>query len=362
MNKKGKELPRGVVYLGVFALLVVAVAAVWMAVKPAATAQAALGTGAATLTPTEAQAAAFACGSTKQTTVSMSLKNGLNTSAAEIADANYVIYQIGAKGETQIASGSNLSGGQQTLDCGAKYRLKLLGGGNMNSRITGVYSQNGAVDTDGSVTFTTTSPTMTLGVVGSKHDLIQVRAYDEDARARVYQSVGADPNAFAGTGVEFTSTTDNATATTVTAGSSMTMTLELKNVNTVADYNDHGVYVLFDAANTYWDKVQKVTFDGVALTEVKSTLTSDESRKFSNYEFVYFIPEGQLIDAANHALQFQILKANGATGNDTLAVDFAVKTNYLSVDGFTTKTAAVKDSSTFPYVLPLFQTSFLTTT
>lgn len=359
MNKKGKAISSGLVWVVAIALVaLVGLGSYAIFFKPAP--QSGLATGNAALTPAQSQQAAFACGDNKQTTVSLTLKNALNTTAAETFDANYVIYQIQSDGkETQIASGSDTTAGSQTLDCGSKYRFKLLAGAAVNSRATGVYTQNAEVDKDGSVIFTTTAPTLTLGVTGSRHSSIEVRAYNEDARARMFEAAGSS-TAYVGTGADFFSTSDNVTAQTVTAGSSMLMTVELKNVDVAGDFNDYGTYVLFDAANTYWDKIQQVTFDGTDLSEVKSQLNPEETKKFANYEFVYAIPQGKLIDGKSHKLYFDALKSTGAIGTDSLKVDFAVKGNYLSVDGYTVKTAAAKDSSTNPVVFPMFQTSFET--
>ena len=358
MNKKGKAISSGLVWVVAIALIaVVALGSYAIFFKPAP--QAGVG-GNAALTPAQAQTAAFSCGADKQSAVSLTLKNGLNTSAAQTMDTSYIIYQIQSDGkETQIASGSDTTAGAQTLDCGSKYRLKLLGGAGVNSRVTGVYSQNAEVATDGSVVFTTTAPTLTLGIVGSKHSVIEVRAYNEDARARMFEA-GGSSTAYVGTGADFFSTADNSTPQTVTAGSSMLMTLELKNVDVAGDFNDYGTYVLFDAANTYWDKVQQVTFDGTDLTEVKAQLNPEETKKFANYEFVYLIPQGKLIDGKSHKLYMDVLKSSGAIGTDALKVDFAVKGNYLSVDGYTVKTAAAKDSSTSPTLWPIFATTFET--
>lgn len=364
MNKQGKEVSGALVWT--IAILLVAVVGMgayslfWMP-----HAQSAI-TGNAVLTPAEQNAAANSCGSSKQTAVSITLKNSLNTTAAETDDANYVIYQILSDGtETQVASGSDMTAGAQTLDCGQKFRLKVLGGGNMNSRLTGVYTQNAAIDTDGSVLFTTTAPTLTLGVAGSKHATIVVRAYDSNAKARVYNNIPAsDPQAFKASGVVFTSSADNATATSVTAGSSLMMDIELKSADIAADGNDYGTLVGFAAANTYWDSMTSVTYDNVALVDIKntlpSTLTPEEVRKYSTDQFVYLIPQGKLMDRATHTLHIEALKSSGATGTNSLVVDITPRANFLSVDGYTVKTGAAKDSSTFPFVDASFGLTFET--
>jgi hypothetical protein len=236
--------------------------------------------------------------------------------------------------------------------------LKVLGGGDMNARIQSVYTQNAKVDTDGSVLFTTTAPTLTLGIMGSKHGGIEVRAYDENAKARVEAGDGSTMT-YEADGVVFASVSDNSTPTTVAADGDMQMTMDVKADNTASDFNDYGVYVMFDADNTYWDNIQQVKFDGAELSNVKTSLVGDEATKFSNYEFVFLIPQGKLIDGKNHQLYFDAHKSSGATGSDTLHVDFAVKSNFLSVDGYTVKTAAVKDSSSRPTVDTVFHTSFL---
>lgn len=361
MNKKGKAVSPAVVWLGTIALIAL-VGLGSYAIFFRGTPQSGLATGNAALTPTQAQAAAFACGDNKQTSVALTLKNGLNTTSAETFDASYVIYQVQSDGtETQVASGTNTTGGVQTLDCGQKYRLQLLGATGDNSRVTSIFSKNAEVATDGSVVFTTTAPSLTLGMIGSKHAVIEVRGYNEDARERVFE-MGGSSSAYVGDGASFWSTAANGTRQTITAGSSMLMTLEMKNSDIAADYNDFGILVGFDAANAYWDKVQQVTFDGVELSEVKSSLNPDETKKFADYEFVYLIPTGKLVDGKNHKLYFDILKSSGAIGNDTLQVDFAVRSNYLSVDGYTVKTAAATDASTSPTVFPIFDTNFYTTT
>ena len=263
--------------------------------------------------------------------------------------------------ETQVASGSDTTAGSQTLDCGSKYRLKLVSGATVNSRITGVYTGNAIVDKDGSIVFTTTAPTLTLGMIGSRHSTVEVRAYNEDARARMYANDGSSGN-YEGDGAIFWSTTANATKTTVSAGSSMLMTLEMKAINTTTDFNDYGVLVMFDASTSYWDKVQQVSFDGVVLQDAKASLDANERKATANYEYVFRLPAGTLIDGKNHKLYMDVLKSSGASGDDTLAVDFAVVGNYLSVDGYSLNTGAYKDTATSPAVFNVFHTTFHTTT
>lgn len=365
MNKKGKQISNGVIYAGMFFVGIIALILVLSAfgvihLTPAS--QNALGGG---LTTTEQAEAIAKCGDNKVTAVSLTLKNGLNTNTAETFDASYLIYQINTDEknvvtETQVASGVNTTGDSVNLDCGNKYRLKLVTDGSAdNSRITGVYTANAKVDTDGSIVFVTTAPSLTLGMIGSVHSTIEVRAYNEDARARMYATDGSN-SAYQPTGVVFWSTSDNTTNTTVTAGSSMLMTLEMKAINTTTDFNDYGVLVMFDASTTYWDKVQQITFDGVALSDVKGDLDANERKATANYEYVFEIPAGVLIDGKNHKLYFDVLKSSGATGSDNLKVDFAVRGNYLSVDGFSIKTGAYRDLATSPILYSLFNTNIQT--
>jgi len=358
MNKKGKAVSTGMVYFFAIALVVIiGLGAYAMFGRTSQTGIGATGAVITSLTPTEQAQAITQCGSTKQTAVTATLKNGLNTTASQTFDATYYLYQITDKGETQVQTGSDTTAGAITVDCGSKYRLKLVADATTNSRITSVYTNNAQVDADGSVVFTTTSPSLTLGMVSSKHNAMQVRAYNEDSRARMFSTLGSSSD-YMDSGVLFWSTTNNATRTTVTAGSSMLMTVEMQNPNTVADFNDYGTYVMFDASPSYWDKVQRVTFDGTELQDVKGQLNSDESKAFSGYEFVYFIPAGKLVDSKNHRLYFEITKSSGATGNDDLLVDYAVKGNYLSVDGFSIKTAGAKDTASSPVVFSKFTTTF----
>jgi len=359
MARNGKAIPAGLVWVVAIALIaLVGLGSYAIFMQP--TPQSGLVGGTGALTPTEQQQALAMCGSDKQTTVSLTFRNALNTTAAETIDASYVIYQVQSDGrETQVASGSDTTAGTQTLDCGQQYRLKLLGGGAVNARVVSVYTQNAQVAADGSVVFTTTAPTLTLGFSGSKHSMMEVRAYNEDARARMFEQ-GGSSSAYVSTGAVFVGTADNVTTQTVTAGSSLMMTVEMKNVNIASDFNDYGVYVMFDAASNYWDKVQQVTFNGIELQDVKGQLNADEAKRFADYEYVFLIPAGRAIDGRNSKLYFDILKSTGASGSDTLKVDFAVRSNYLSVDGFTVKTAGATDASTNPTVRPLFETSFLT--
>jgi hypothetical protein len=264
MARNGKAIPAGLVWVVAIALIaLVGLGSYAIFMQP--TPQSGLVGGTGALTPTEQQQALAMCGSDKQTTVSLTFRNALNTTAAETIDASYVIYQVQSDGrETQVASGSDTTAGTQTLDCGQQYRLKLLGGGAVNARVVSVYTQNAQVAADGSVVFTTTAPTLTLGFSGSKHSMM------------------------------------------------------------------------------------------------KGQLNADEAKRFADYEYVFLIPAGRAIDGRNSKLYFDILKSTGASGSDTLKVDFAVRSNYLSVDGFTVKTAGATDASTNPTVRPLFETSFLT--
>jgi hypothetical protein len=361
MNKSGKAIPTALVYVIAIALIGLVGLGSYAIFGKSGASQQGLGTGNVVLTPEQQAQASFSCGSDKETSVTVTLKNDQNTTGLQTFDANYYIYLIGTDGkETQVVSGSDTTGGTATLDCGNKYRLKLVTDGSTdNSRIKGVYTQNAEVDKDGSVLFTTVAPSFTLGLVGSQHSAIEVRAYNEDARARMYEAGGSN-SAYVGTGATFYSVTDNATVTTVTTGSSLMQTMELRAVSTTADFNDYGVYVLVDADPNYWDTIQSMEFDGVELQDVKGSLTADESKAFSGYEFVYLISSGKLVDSKNHKLYFDALKSTGATGSDTLKIDFAVSGNFLSVDGYTLKTAGAKDSSGSPLVYNKFETSWLT--
>ena len=366
MNKKGKgeTVLTVIAGVGVVGILLVLAFAFGIVKIPQAGVG---GTGNVVLTPAEQQEALSMCGSTKQTTVSLNLKNGMNTNTNELFDASYYVFKMNTDGtETQVESGIDTTAGSETLDCGAKYRLKFItDGSTVNSRITSVYTNNAQVDSDGSVVFTTTAPTLTLGMVGSKHALIQTRAYNEEAKAYMFNTGSAVNNQYSGLGVTFTSTVDNATKTTVVAGSSLRVTMDIKDVNTTADYNDYGVYVLVGSltANTfssYWDNVQAVRFDGMDLAQ--ATLNSDETKKFSGYNYIFKIPAGKLIDSKTHSLYFDVLKSSGATGDNTLVVAFVPVGNYLSVNGYSVNTAGAKDQSTNPYVYAIFDTNFQVTT
>jgi hypothetical protein len=328
-------------------------------------------TGNAVLTPTQQAQALSDCGSTKQTTVTFNLKNALNTTGNDLFDMTGYLYKVNAdKTETNVATISDTTGGTETLDCGATYRFKpVTDGSTVNSRITGTFTSNAKVDADGSVVFTTTAPTLTVGMLGSKHALVQVRAYDEEARGFVYNDASGANNQFSGNNVVFTSTIDNATKTSVVAGASLRETYEIRNVDTISDYNDFGAYVLIGStvANTfgnYWDKVLSVKFDGVDLVDAKATggLNANEQKAYSGYDYVFLIPAGKLMDSKTHTLYFEISKSSGATGDNTVAVNLDPRGSYLSVDGYSVKTAGAKDTATNALVYPLFSTSIQVTT
>ena len=360
-NKQGKN--ETIVYIAVIALAAVAVVALLGFMGVFKTQQAAIGVPVANVSGQLAQQQAAAitnCGSTKQTAVTFNVKNGLNTTGTQYFDMTGYVYQINPDNtETLVSTVSNTTGGSVTLDCGAAYRFKpVTDGSTYNSQLTSVYTHNAQLDNDGSVLFVTSAPSLALGMVGTDHSDIQVRAYDMNARAYMFNTGSAVANQFSANGVVYTSTTDNATATTVGAGSTLDVSFDVQATSTVGNYNDEGVYVLVGSstANTftkYWDGSQtQVKFNGAVLPT--ATLTTNEQQAFSGFSQFYKIAPSNVMGSKTNTVEVSLMKSNGLTGDNNVTIDLIPIGNYLSIDSVHVYAGAAKDDSSYTTVYPTF--------
>lgn len=195
-----------------------------------------------TTTPSEPSMVAT-CPDTKQTTVSITLRNAEDETQADTFDATGYIYEVDENGkENYITSITDTTAGTVTLDCGKTFILRLVsadGNKGDNSRIWAVESGKGAeiLSDTGAVKFTTTGASYTLRVVGSRHGVLEFRAKDRINDAFMYDSSDASNTDWELDGVTFTSTTDNSTATAVGTGGRFEVTLYYRTNETTTQFN-----------------------------------------------------------------------------------------------------------------------------
>lgn len=291
------------------------------------------------------------CPDNMQTTLTLTVYNELNTTGSETFD---MTGRLGTQTVTDTTSGS------YTINCGEEYTLKFIsadGDGGDNSRIRSVKNSEGLanvrVNEDGSVTFTPVSSTAVLNLGGSQHGVLEFRAYDKDAAGWMCNSDDSCSD-YETDGVIFESTT-NGTAKAIGSTDELTVELDVRATAADTDFNDQYVLILAEAPVATWQEpVLKV--NGVKLSDVKGSLTTEEEKQFSSYEYIYKY-DGSITD--DGIVVYYNLKPNdGVDPSVDPELDFAAAGNYLSVDGVTIKTGAAKDTSTYDVVFTVQDVTF----
>lgn len=280
-----------------------------------------------------------ACGDDKQATVTLNLANGLNTSGAEVFDATY--YMIGAEGDYE--TGTATTGETETLNCGEEYTLYVVAedaDNGDNSKATDIVLGVGAKIVDGNVVFTPNKDQYALRWKGSQHGVLEFKAWDNDAAGWMCDSDDSC-SAYETDGVTFESTT-NGTALAVGSGGQLDLTITARATRTDTDFSDFYTLILVEAPVATWEE-PIVKVDGVRLYDQKGSLTPEEEKQFSSYEYIYKLEKP--IDYAGVDIDFHMDALAGVDPSTDPQIDFAAAGNYLSVDGVTVKRGAAKDDS-----------------
>lgn len=289
------------------------------------------------------------CPDDGDTSLTIDVQNTLNTTGAETFDVTY--YLRGAKGDFQ--TGSDTTAGSDTLNCGEEYMLEIIAASTDNSNIEKVLMGPGAVVEDGKVRFTPSGSSYTLRLGVSEHAALEFRAKDVDEGDFVYNSDG-DATDWEADGVAFESTT-NGTAKAIGVGESLNYMLYARNTGSDTDFNDYYTLILLEAPVATWD-TPTLKVDDVAMSDVKGSLTAQEERQFSNYEYIYKIDQPILDGNDGIKVEIYLEALNGVNPSTDPEIDFASAGRYLSVDGVTTKVGAAKDDSSSTVVFTVMDT------
>jgi len=292
------------------------------------------------------------CPTTGQTTLTIDLKNGEDTTADTTFDASG--YFFGSKGS--YVAVTDTTSGSATLNCGETYTFKLVsadGNNQDNAKITGIEQGIGATwNPDGSVTFTPAAATYYLKVVGSKHGVLEFRVWGVDNGAYRYWNVG-NVNGWNLTGAYANGTTSNSTTLSVGSGGRFTDEVHFRANQTDTNVADFGYWVMIDAATSVWNE-PTVKLDGITLTNQKGLMNPDENRQYgSTYEYAYKI-DGKITDS-EHILRIEFSAISGIdpTATNSPVVAIAPIGAYKATSSNTVNIAACKDDSAATAVFAL---------
>lgn len=296
------------------------------------------------------------CPDTKVTTVTLDVQNTLNSSGADTFDAAY--YLRGTNGDLKTGSDTT-AGSISNVNCGEEYTLEIVradGDGADNSRITSVLLGPGAVVEDGKVRFKPTGATYSLRVAVSQHGVLEFRAFDQDNNGYIYDTSDATATDYETDGVTFSSTTANATATAVGAGGSLHWVIDARSTAADTDFNDFYTLILVEAPVATWEE-PTIKVDGVKVADVKGSLTSDEEKAFSNYEYIYKIDKSILDGNDGIKVDVYFKAIDGVDPSTDPEMDFASAGRFLSKDGVSTKVGAADDTSSSTVVFAVQDTT-----
>lgn len=289
------------------------------------------------------------CPTDGQTTLTLSLQNGLNVTGSEQFDASVVM--VGSNGDYK--TGSDTTSGSYTLNCGEEYTLSVLsadGDGADNSQLESVLIGSNVKVAEGKAVFTASKDSMTIILKATQHGVLEFKAYDETARANACNSDNSCAD-YETDGVSFESSV-NATALAVGASGSLDYTINARSTAVDTDFTDAYTLIAVEAPVTTWE-TPSIKVDGKTLTNVKGSLTAQEEKQFSSYEYIYKIDNAILDGNDGIDVRVYLQALAGVDPSTDPEVDFATAGNYLSVDGTTVKLGSAKDdsSSTVVYTI-----------
>lgn len=302
------------------------------------------------------------CPTTLQTTVTPYLRNVEVDTSAQWINVSTRLVSLDSGRVTATSATDGAAAAAVTLNCGERYAVYFLAGSGANavntaSYIVGVDAGNTIRDltvSDGVAYFTTTGNAQDLRLQGYRKGIPEFRVWNNDVGA------WACPNGTAGgvTGTYFTSygylfnsTCSSASTWTVGTAGQISARIDVRANSTDTSINDLGILVLVDASTSTWQQ-PSITFDGVALTNIKGSLTPKETLQYgSAYEYAFLIPAGtRIADGSPHAIGLLATALSGVnpTGasTDWVNINFVNRGRFLSVDGSSMYIGAATDDAT----------------
>jgi len=309
-------------------------------------------------TPSDQQPSEDICKETATTTLKVNVYNPLNTSGSENYDVTLYGFVDGALTYT-ITDTTNPSG--ITINCGEEVVFKAVGTDGASgdkSYIKAASGSGGDIKVvDGNLVVRPTKSTMTVNLQIEQHATLECRAYDNVNEGLMYDNADSSNTDYETDGVVWMSTTSNTTK--YSEGDGIDMTFTCRAIQSDTDYNDRGIWVLIEAPTSVWDE-PTVLLNGKALSEASAQLNEDERKAYSDYEYVYFIPQNTIIrdggEGMDLRVQIELLDGVSSASADP-EIDFAVRTQYKTTDGLSVKVGAVDDSSSTSQIIALYDMS-----
>lgn len=297
----------------------------------------------------------------------VTVQNLLNVSSAETYDNTMYFYEVQDDGTVLYKTSiSDTTAGSVTLTCGKTYIGKILstdGASGDNSIVQSATMSGGKVVNidDGYVKFTVLSDSGELKLYTHQRGNPQVRVKDIETDAFMYENSGAIASLYNATDAANFSSSVNQTAYAVGTGGSHNVRIEMQTQSDDLAFNDRDTLFLIDESASVWD-VPVVKLDGSTLTNVKSSLNTDEARAFADYEYVYLIPkEKTFLKPDKIVLEVYSTALGGQNPGvtDDPIFQWAPRGTYTSVtDSNLLKVGAVKDDSSLTAVYTMWTMNF----
>lgn len=290
--------------------------------------------------PTPGVVSAFDCPTDKDTVLTLNIQNKLNESAIEIYDAEVTFENDGKK-----TIGTDGTGGEYTLDCGITYKLTVEsadGASGDNSRIIEILEGSGVLNSDGTVSFTTSGSSQILTVDVPQHATLEFKMYDNEDRRNAFDTGDTTSSDWEATGVTYTDG-DNTTSFALTNdGDSLDFDISIRAIQVDTEFSDNYLIIAIEAPVTEYDE-PVLSFNGQELVDVKGSLTPDENKLTSSYEYVYKITNAQMTHRTD-TLDFYIEANSDASTNIDIDMWAAGKVDSIKQSGKILTSAALDNS------------------
>jgi len=297
------------------------------------------------------------CPDTGQTSLTINNYNSMNETASENFDVT--LYGISPSGSLSTTINDTTSPTASTVNCGETTVFKPIGvdgASGATSYIVSATSDEGSEVNvvDGNLVVKTLKANTGIRIQSAQHATLECRAYDNIQKALMYDSGDATNTDYETDGVVWESTTNNATVTDESLG--IDMEFECRAVQSDTNYNDRGILLLVEAPSNVWD-APVIYFNGVKLSE--ATLSSDEKKAYSAYEYAFLIPRDYAIKDEPESVKIRVVMNtfSGVTATADPEFDFAVRTQFLATDGLSVKLGAVTDASSPAQIIAVYDSS-----
>jgi len=294
----------------------------------------------------ELASATLTCPTDGDTSLTIDVRNILNTTGTEGFDATvYVLAEDGSI-VTSITDTTNPTAA--TVTCGFKYALAVVradGENGDNSQVQSILAKpsgSNAVVEGGQVYFTADRSNMGLTLGVEQHGVLQFRVYDNVDARFAYDTGDTDNTAFEADGTTFTDG-DNSTAFAVGSGGYIDFRIDMQSTGTDTNANDAYMLVAVEAPVNIWDE-PTIKFENTVLSDVKtSALSANELIGLTDYEYVYKI-DAKLLDDV-YSMDFYMKALAGADPTADVQIDFFPAGNFLKTDGTGIMTGSHVDDS-----------------